>query len=459
MRNSMARPVISGAVVLALAGALAGCGGSAESGASGGSQSGGSGASCSNAIVHSDAPQVSVWAWYPKFEQVVDAFNSTHTDVQVCWNNTGQGLDEYSKFSTAIQAGTGAPDVIMLEYEVLPTFIMQNALEDISGYGANDVAGKYTEGAWKDVTNGDAVYAIPVDAGPMAMMYRKDIFDAYGVEVPSTWDEFADAAQQLRDAGYDGDICDFPPNGTALQVALVAQAGADLYGFDAAQRDQVVLDVNSEASKKVMEYWSDLIQKGLVAADDANTTDWTTNTVDGAYATYPAAAWASGYLQGASGADSDAVWQVAPLPQWDASDPVEVNQGGSSFAVTTQASDKALAAEVAMGLFDSEEAWKIGVEQAALFPTYTAALEADWFLDREDSFFGGQKVNEVYVPASQGYAGYQWSPFQTYAYDEQAKTWAAIASGSSSADDALDALQQTLVTYAEQQGFTVTEGR
>ena len=44
---------------------------------------------CTNEMKN-DAPQVSVWAWYPNMPNVVDNFNENHTDVQICWNNVGQ---------------------------------------------------------------------------------------------------------------------------------------------------------------------------------------------------------------------------------------------------------------------------------------------------------------------------------------------------------------------------------
>ena len=59
--------------------------------------------------IETDAKQVTMWAWYPNFEPVVDQFNKTHKDVQICWTNTGAGNDEYTKFSTAIQAGSPRP--------------------------------------------------------------------------------------------------------------------------------------------------------------------------------------------------------------------------------------------------------------------------------------------------------------------------------------------------------------
>jgi multiple sugar transport system substrate-binding protein len=447
--------VAAGAAV-AIASLAACSGGSGGGDSTSSSGDGGGSTSCTNTIKNADATQVTVWAWYPAFEEVVDLFNDTHDDVQICWTNAGQGADEYTKFSTAIEANSGAPDVIMLESEVLSTFTIRDALVDLAPYGAADLEADYTAGAWSDVTNGDAVYAIPVDGGPMGMLFRKDIFDQYGVAVPTTWDEFATAAQQLKDAGYDGYITNYPTNGNALNYALFAQAGWTPFDYDAASPTDIGIDVNSDDAKSVLSYWDDLITKGLVATDDAFTADYNTSLVDGTYAVYLAAAWGPGYLQGLSDADSDAVWQAAPLPQWDAADPVQVNWGGSTFAVTSQAKDPEAAATVAKEIFGTEDAWKIGIEQGALFPLWKPILESDYFVKLEYPFFGGQQINkDVFLDAAAGYSGFAFSPFQTYAYDQQTQALYAMVQGEKDSDQALDDLQDALTTYATGQGFTV----
>ncbi|PPF42674.1 hypothetical protein C5B85_15455 [Pseudoclavibacter sp. AY1F1] len=448
--NKRTLTAISAAALTAVA--LSAC----SSGGGGGSTA--ADATCTNTIVNEDAPQVLVWAWYPAFEQVVDLYNETHDDVQVCWTNAGQGNDEYTKFSTAIEAGSGAPDVIMLESEVLSSFTIRDALVDISEFGANDLSGSYTEGAWSDVTSGDAVYAIPVDSGPMGMLYRQDLFDAAGIAVPTTWDEFATAAQQLKDNGSGGVLANFPTNGRAFNQALFAQAGSVPFEYDKTNPTEVGINVNDDNAKAVLKYWDDLVKKDLVTTDDAFTADYNTSLVDGTYAVYLAAAWGPGYLQGLSDADDTAEWRAAPLPQWDAANPVDVNWGGSTFAVTEQADDKALAARVAMEIFGTEEAWKIGIEEGALFPTFTPVLESEYFTELEAEFFGGQQVNkEVFLPAAAGYSGFTFSPFQNYAFDQLTEQQYAMVQGQKSSDQALDDLQASLVQYATEQGFTVTE--
>ncbi|MET0784714.1 ABC transporter substrate-binding protein [Leifsonia flava] len=434
-------------LVAVTAAALTGCSPAAESAKK---------ADCTNTIVNKDATQVSVWAWYPAFEDVVDLFNKNHDDVQICWTNAGQGNDEYTKFSTAIEAGSGAPDVIMLESEVLSSFSIRNALVDLTEFGADDVKADYTEGAWKDVSSGEAVYAIPVDGGPMGMLYRKDILDQYKIPVPTTWDEFAAAAQALKDAGAPGVLADFPTNGRAYNQALYAQAGSVPFAYDNAKPTEIGIDVNDAGSKKVLSYWDDLVKKNLVATDDAFTADYNTKLVDGSYAIYVAAAWGPGYLGGLSDADSDAVWQAAPVPQWDAANPVQINWGGSTFAVTSQSKNQEAAATVAKEVFGTEEAWKIGIEKAALFPLWKPILDSDYFRDLEYPFFGGQQINkDVFLAAASGYTGFTFSPFQNYAYDQLTEQQYAMVQGEKSSDQALDDLQASLEKYATDQGFVL----
>lgn len=435
---------------------VAACGGNGEPGdAAAGGGGGGGDAACANTIRNSDAEQVTVWAWYPAFEGVVDVFNESHDDVQVCWVNAGVGKDVYPKFSTALEAGSGAPDVIQLENEVIPSFTIRNGLVDLREHGAAELEDQYIPGAWKDVSSGDAVYAVPVDLGPVGMLYRADIFEEYGIEVPTTWDELATASQALKDAGSEGFLANYPTNGRAFSQALFAQAGNVPFDFSTENVEQIGINVDDAATKKVLEYWFELIDAGVVSADDRSTPDFNTAVVNGRHATYLAAAWGPGYLMGLEEeADPDARWAAAPLPQWDPANPVHVNWGGSSFGVTSQAKNPELAALVAQEIFGTEEAWKVGIEEGALFPTYRPVLESEYFVELEYPFFGGQKINkDVFLEAAAAYEGFTFSPFQTFAYDQLTEAQASILQGNATIDEALASYQKALEDYAVAQGF------
>src|SRR3954454_22402642 len=139
MRSSKSLSIVAAGLTVAALG-VSGCGGDKTQSKP---------TNCTNKVVHEDATRVLVWAWYPNMAKVVDNFNNGHTDVQVCWTNVGQGGDEYNKFQTAVAAGKGAPDVVMLEADHLANYQIQGALVDISKYGANSVKKNFSAGAWK----------------------------------------------------------------------------------------------------------------------------------------------------------------------------------------------------------------------------------------------------------------------------------------------------------------------
>jgi len=415
---------------------------------------------CTNKMVYKDAPQVSVWAWYPNMAKVVDNFNKAHKDVQVCWNNVGQGNDEYTKVQTAISAGKGLPDVVMLEADHLSSYEIQNALVDISKYGADKVKDNFSAGAWKDVSQGSSVYAIPVDGGPMALIYRTDVFEKYGITTPpTTWEEYDADAAKVKAAG--GPVFgDFGANVPAEIMALQIQKGAEPFKYDLKDPKKLSIKLDDQASKDVLDYWAGLVKKGLVGTQDQFTTDYISGVVGGKYATYTSAAWAPGYLTGAGvgvGA-SKGVWAVAPLPQWDKANPVSVNWGGSAFAVTSQATNKKLAAEVAMGLYADPDSLADGWKNQVIFPLNQSVLKSEEFINNKSEFFNGQTANkDVYIPAENAYKGFVYAPITVYYYAQLQAVAVKINAGKISGADAATELQAKIVKYAKSQGFTVSE--
>lgn len=458
------KPFLAVALTLAVAGALVAC---SANGGDGGEATtappadggGGTDATCTNTITKTDLPVVTMWAWYPNMDLAIDNFNEANDEVQVCWTNVGQGGDEYEKFQTAIAAGTGAPDVVMVEADRILNFQIQGALSDISPYVTPDIKANFSDGAWKDVSVGDAIYGAPIDGGPVAMIYRQDIFEEYGLEIPTTWAEYEATARQLKDAGGPlfGDV---GANNPALLMALQIQRGAEPFVYDPKTPEQIGINLNDQASKDVMEYWGRLAAEGLVGTDDQFTPEYIAGVIGGDYATYVSAAWAPGYLQGAGvGQEEDAgAWRTAPLPQWSAGDNVQVNWGGSAFSVSSQASNVELAAKVALGVYADEATLTDGWVNQIIFPLNQNVLNSAAFNDLESEFFGGQQANkEVYSPAAAAYGGTAYSPFGQVYLDTLQEHTANVSDGTETASDALDAVQATVVAYAQEQGFTVIE--
>lgn len=463
MRSRIIAPA---AVATALIATLVAC--TPGGGAAGGGTGGATGsqvnpvvtaADCTNEIKKADVPLVSVWAWYPNIATVVDNFNEGHDDVQVCWNNVGQGGEEYDKVQTAISAGKGLPDVVMLEADHISAYAIQNALVDLGDYGVDSIRSSFSDGAWKDVSQGDSIFGVPVDGGPMALIYRTDVFDTYGVTAPKTWDDFRSAAEKVKAAG--GPLFgDLGANVPAVMMALQIQKGAEPFKVDAADPKKLTIKLNDDDSKDVLDFWAGLVKDGLVGTQDQFTTDYIAGFINGDYGTYTSAAWAPGYLTGAGVGEgaSEGKFQVAPLPQWNTSSPVAVNWGGSAFSVTTQAHDYALASKVAQELYADDASLEDGWKNQVIFPLNQKVLTSDAFIDNKSEFFSGQQANkEVYVPAANDYEGFVYPPIIVYYYAQLQEVLTQVNAGTLSGSDAADQLQKTVVDYAKGQGFTVSE--
>lgn len=400
---------------------------------------------------------VTLWSWYPEVQQIVDVFNENHEDVQIDLVNAGVGEDAYAKLRTALESGTGAPDVIQMELSELPSFQVMSGLLDIAEYGANEVEGDYPEWVWSQVSQGDSVYAIPVDAGPIAQFYRADLYEQYGLQPATTWDEYRANAEALKAANPALYLSDFQVGNASNLVGLIQQAGGQPYGYDFDSPEEVTIDFDNDITRKVLNYWGDMIAGGLI--DDAayHSTEWDSGIAAGTYLTTVEAAWRPGYLGNVASATAGN-WRVAPMPQWQAGDDLQGNHGGSTFAVTSQTDSPEASAQVAIEILGSEEPWEVGIEEAFLFPVFNPVAESDAFLERPYAFFGEQAANEVFVPAAQSVSPLEFTPFDSFAKSTINEQVAAAIAGTQTMDDAAAEIQRILVDYAESVGLTVTEG-
>jgi multiple sugar transport system substrate-binding protein len=393
------------------------------------------------------------WTWVPDIQDEVDLFMEAYPEIHVTVENVGQGLDHYTKVRTALQAGSGAPDVIQLEYQYISSFAVTGDLLDLAPYGAADLEDQYVPWVWNQVVAGDEVLAIPQDSGPMGNLYREDILTAAGVtEPPATWADYKTAAEAVR-ANTDSYISNIAANQAGQWLGLMWQAGAKPFGFDGEQG--VTVNVNSDEAKEVVAYWQDLIQNDLVSTDPDFTDEWYQGLNQGKYAGWLTAAWAPVFLSGAA-ADTSGLWRAAPLPQWNEGDDVSGNWGGSSDAVLATSKNPIAAYELARWINNEQEPALQFSTQQFLFPTANKVLEDPAFVDQEPEFYGGQKVNELFAGISDTVdTEFEWLPYMDFAYSSFTDTFGAAVAAKGDLAAGLDAWQDALVEYGTQQGFTV----
>ncbi|MFG2460065.1 ABC transporter substrate-binding protein [Streptomyces sp. NPDC048523] len=451
-RSSMSRRLFlttTGAVSLGLT--LTACGGS-DSGGSSGSSKPVTQADIDKAM--KTPTELTFWTWVPNIDKEVALFEAKYPAIKVKVVNAGQGTPQYTKLRTALKAGSGAPDMVQIEYQAIPTFTITDSLLDLRPYGASALKEKFVDWTWQQVSGSKGeVWAIPQDTGPLGMLYRKDIFDKHGIKVPATWDEFAAAARKLHKADPDVYLTNLAANQVAAWHGLLWQAGAKPYVVSG--RSDITIGVDDAVSRKLGAYWGGLAQEGVVSTDPDFTDGWYAGFNKGKYATWITAAWGPAFLSGSAKATSGK-WRAAPLPQWDASKPSSGNWGGSTTAVIRSTKNPIAAAQFAQFLNSDPASAKMFATEQFFFPATKALLTDATFTGDAPAFYGGQKVNQVFADISSTVnSSFQWPPF----LDQAATDWTETV-GKSFADKtdtvrALGTWQTRLTTYARSQGFTV----
>ena len=99
--------------------------------------------------------------------------------------------------------------------------------DQLDGLGGDDLLPGFVDGATID----GETYAVPYYAGSKYIFYRKDLFKKAGIEVPTTMDEFIDAAIKLKEANpkpanFSGFW--FPGQDWRNGAAFIWDAGGDL---------------------------------------------------------------------------------------------------------------------------------------------------------------------------------------------------------------------------------------
>ncbi|NDL60520.1 ABC transporter substrate-binding protein [Phytoactinopolyspora mesophila] len=390
---------------------------------------------------------IEFWGWVPGLEEAVEQWNDENPNIQVdFFRMTG---DDGDKIPAAIDAGT-APDVVQMSVHSLPGHIVNNRLSDLTEV-AGHLEDHFTPSAWGSVVFDGTLYAIPQDSGPTGLMYRKDIFDEHGIDVPTTWDEFIEAGRELKDADPDITIAQFSPNEIGFWVQSVWQNGGSWNGIEG---DAWTVNVADPESLEVAEVWQTLLDEDLVTTVEMWTPEYWAEINAGTIATVNYAAWFPVLLE--DSAESTAGnWAVAPSPTFEGSDAAG-DTGGSVNVIPTGTEHVEQAAAFVEWLNTSED----GLEHlinGGIFPSAVAGLEHENLLTEEE-FFGGQVINEVFAEAALTVPA-TWVDGPTYDLIQDAfrDEFAQVANGRKTFAEALEDLHARTVADLTDMGLSVHE--
>lgn len=426
------------------------------SGCSGGS----SGTTSTKAVTQAEVTKamntpssITFWSWLPNVQDEIKLFEKKYPKITVNYSNAGQGTPEYTKLRTVVKAGNGIPDVVQVEFQYIPSFV--TALSDLTQYnGKKELTPLFSNSVLKQVTYNGGIYGVPQDTAPMGNLYRADILAQAGITTPpATWDEYEADAKMLKEktGNY---IANLPPSDGSEFLALLWQNHSFPFSFDG--KETVGVNFETPEAKKVADYWTSMIQQGLVdTAPDFNN-DWFQAFATGKYAGWLAPSWGPDQII-SSVKSSSGEWRASALPQWDPSNPSSGNWGGSSLAVTKASKNPIVAYEFAKFMNTDHESVTLETTSSqALYPASLFGLNNPEWINQKVPFFGGQQVNKLFTGISKTVSpDWQWLPYMDYAYTDYTATVGKAISAKTSIYDGLIAWQKDLVNYGKQQGYTI----
>ncbi|MDT0267523.1 extracellular solute-binding protein [Streptomyces sp. DSM 44915] len=402
---------------------------------------------------------IDFWSWSPQAADMARAFEAEYPAVTVNVTNVGGSDVAYTKLQNAMKAGSGIPDVVYMEYLAMPQFALQGSLTDLEDYANGGLSDHFSDEIWSQVAIRGGAYGVPLDSGPLVLYYRADVFERHGIEVPTTWAEYADAARQLHEADPTAYITADAGDGNGA-LAMIWQAGGTPF---ASSGEDLSVDLADTGSTAWADMWGGLLADGLIDNGVAQwSNEWRRGMADGRYATWVAGAWGGSAL--ASHVPSAAgQWRVTDIPQYtdgtDGADPQRTGaqSGGSGLTVPAGSDDKLAAVGFTQWMTTSETANRMWVE-AGQVPAVSDVLASDAWLDIEDPYFGGQRVNRVYAEASQAVLpNWEYLPFEPYANSVFSDTVGQAFAGNTTLRAGLAAWERRITDYGREQGFTVNE--
>ncbi|ADB33834.1 extracellular solute-binding protein family 1 [Kribbella flavida DSM 17836] len=315
------------------------------------------------------------------------------------------GTSYKTKVLTALAGKSLVPDIVAMNDDVATYFPNADQFLDLHELGADRFKGDFLEWKWKlGITPENRMMAYPMDTGPTALFYRRDLFAKAGVETEPEdvaaaapdWESYIQLAKKVKAAIPGSAITD---NITSIYLYALAQQTKRYMTPDG----QYIGD--QDHLRQVWDLAVRVVKEGLSANAQADTTDVNAVVTNGRLVAFNAAVWWAQLGPKNAAPATKGNWRVCAPPGGAG------NRGGSFLAITKYCKDP----EAAFAFITWLESAKNQAEaflDPVLFPSTPASYD-DQRLTAPDPFFGGQRIVDVFAASAEKYPGSYFSPYDS----------------------------------------------
>lgn len=156
------------------------------------------------------------------YADVIKRFNEQYKDKYHVTAIT-TNLEEYDTKLNALIASKDCPDVFICNPGPnLTQYVEAGVAADLTDILNNQEKtwyGTFTDGIFERMTYDGKIYAVPTNFAAALVFYNTEMFEKAGAKVPATYDEWIEACQKIKDAGYTPISCSA---GTAWCLSMIA---------------------------------------------------------------------------------------------------------------------------------------------------------------------------------------------------------------------------------------------
>lgn len=323
------------------------------------------------------------------FKAALDGFNEMYPNIEVefIFPDT---TTHHQNLQTSLAAGSGAPDVAMVEGAYIAQYRNSTALANLNDFGVQKYKDDFGPFKWNQAISDDGtrMVALPWDLGPTLFYYRTDVFAEVGLptdpaevsELMSTWEGVLKVAEAVSIPGQRWFL---PSAAYPYQWLFINR---DYYD------ENLNLRLEREGDIDCLNACIEIRKNGW----DMNVDMWSGE----AYAAYEAGtcvcvaagSWFSGFFKTDIDPDGAGHWGAIALPAGMPS----TNWGGSFLVIPEQSQNKEAAWAFVEYMLCTAEAQNTMFKAVDYFPAYEPAWEAapELYVDG-DPYFGGQAPNSI----------------------------------------------------------------
>lgn len=300
-------------------------------------------AACSGSTstdVADDVIAIDFWHGYTEadgevLDSLVEEFNASQDAIEIT-TSTKPWATILDTVLPALTSGTG-PQLLALPPENIPVYASQGALQSLDEWydAAEGGATALNDQAVATGTVDGERFGAPLSFTPLTMFYNVDMFEAAAVTVPTTWEEWVDAARALTvDADDDGTpeqyglaLGDHATVGNGVWMSLLQSGGGDVVTIDG----DVVVD--SPENLATLEFWAGAVQKDKISPTGLSGVD-----TDGLFSSGKAAMTLAGPWMASISESSGIEYGISALPAGPAG--IKASALAVDMTVTSQATNE-----------------------------------------------------------------------------------------------------------------------